>query len=110
MAGRIVDLVGGAALEASVPMPYLVVIRDRTVVYLPHRNPNNPMADRLTRVDDPVIARSLCAAADVLWAATIERARVGALCGPPRLDGEHRSVAWASARASPTTGRRPGCT
>jgi DNA-binding CsgD family transcriptional regulator len=90
-----VDLVGGAALETSVPLPYLVVVRDRTVVYLPLRDPDHRAADRLTRIDDPVIARALCAAADVLWAATVERTNVGSRPGSPPLDGEHHNVVRA---------------
>jgi DNA-binding CsgD family transcriptional regulator len=65
----------GVALETIVNLPYLQVIRDRAVVYLPHQDPRHPMAERLARVRNVVMAGSLAVAFDAMWSMAVGQTR-----------------------------------
>jgi hypothetical protein len=72
----------GAALRIEVRLPYLLVIRDRAVVYFPHRDPRHPVTQRFVRLRSVVVAGSLAAACDALWATAAQNlARTDAACG-----------------------------
>jgi DNA-binding CsgD family transcriptional regulator len=64
----------GTAAPTTFSLPYPVIVRDRSVLYMPHPDPRHPMAGRLAPQAHVVAARSLAVAFDLAWAAA---------CGQP---------------------------
>ncbi|MET9340052.1 MULTISPECIES: helix-turn-helix transcriptional regulator [unclassified Nonomuraea] len=54
----------GAMVHAVAGLPYQVLVRDRMVVYVPH--PDQPAADRLERVANPLVAASVAGVFDTI--------------------------------------------
>jgi hypothetical protein len=69
----------GAALPTTLDLPYFLVVRDRSVAYLPHQDPQHPLADRLTRVRNVVMAGSIATAFSEIWDTSVRRASAAAL-------------------------------
>jgi DNA-binding CsgD family transcriptional regulator len=59
----------GTAAPTTFSLPYPVIVRDRSVLYMPHPDPRHPMAGRLAPQAHVVAARSLAVAFDLAWAA-----------------------------------------
>ncbi|MBS2965960.1 hypothetical protein KGA66_23140 [Actinocrinis puniceicyclus] len=64
----------GVALEAVQELPHFVAVRDRSVVYLPYQGPHIPASGWATRVRSTVLAGSLAAAFEAMWALAARRA------------------------------------
>jgi hypothetical protein len=64
----------GVALEAVQELPHFVAVRDRSVVYVPYQGPHNPAAGWATRVRSTVLAGSMAAAFEAMWALAARRA------------------------------------
>jgi DNA-binding NarL/FixJ family response regulator len=63
----------GVMMRTAIGLPYPVMVRDRSVLYVPHPDPAHPRADWLERVCNVVLARSLAVAFDTIWLLAGER-------------------------------------
>jgi DNA-binding CsgD family transcriptional regulator len=81
----------GTAAPTSFTLPYPVIVRDRSVLYMPHPDPRHPMAGRLAPQAHVVAARSLAVAFDLAWAAA-SGGQVPSAPPPGQISAEQREI------------------
>jgi DNA-binding CsgD family transcriptional regulator len=81
----------GTAAPTSFSLPYPVIVRDRSVLYMPHPDPRHPMAGRLAPQAHVVAARSLAVAFDLAWAAACG-GQVPSTPPPGQITAEQREI------------------
>lgn len=80
----------GIAAPTTFALPYPVIVRDRSVLYMPHPDPRHPYAHRLAPQPHVIAARSLALAFDLAWSAAAAQA-----ASPPplgRISAEQREI------------------
>ncbi len=81
----------GTAAPTDFSLPYPVIVRDRSVLYMPHPDPRHPMAGRLAPQAHVVAARSLAVAFDLAWAAACG-GQVPSAPPPGQITAEQREI------------------
>jgi DNA-binding CsgD family transcriptional regulator len=80
----------GTAAPTTFALPYPVIVRDRSVLYMPHPDPRHPMAGRLLPQPHVVAARSLAVAFDLAWASAAGQAQAPE--PPGQVNAEQREI------------------